>query len=859
MTDVAEIRRDYSLSTVAQSYGVSLQRNGQEWEGCCPFHKEDTPSFTIFAGKDGVERFQCFGCGAKGDVADFVMKLTGVNLPGAIEALTGKRELIPLKPVEGGKARDIYAGIKPVVPASGGIAVGKTVKLYNPKRAGHEWEWGNFKPEAVYPYHTGNGQLYGYVLRRTLPDGGKETPMVMQVELANGTVCWSRFPFKKPRPLYQYRQALDAKQVIIVEGEKCADALHRVLQKPVVTWAGGAQGHRHADWKPLAGKDVILWPDADHRHPETGVEVGMQTMREIANRLIELGCRVRLMDVPRGGTTPGRWLFAEYQNGGLPPKGWDCADAIADGWTAPQIVQFMRDTMMEVGEIASKAKPVKADAAAPTAGAEEDHADEAAAVEGTNNLDISMGGAIANGVADAVPYEDDNDLDIDGVPLKSHPQRENIRQLRRWVFMRAENVFYNVDTAERMPRVSFDLNFASITPFCMVVKPGGDAKMVERPPSRALMEHFHGISVSRDMYMPTVDAKIMSIEGIPYVNSYIPSSVPEPAKDWKDHEAWQICEDAIRYIYTDNADLLIQWMAHNVQFPGLKILWAPILIGVQGDGKTTIASILATAMGVQNVKDVSTTALFSDFSAWATGAAVRVLDEIRVSGKRRTEAMDKLKPFITNEKIFVVAKGKDGHDAINVTNYIAMSNHSDALALTADDRRWAVMRTRFKTAAERREKFPDERWGKIHEAYRNNPGVIRSWLLSIDLTGFDRSVAPPMTPDKLDMIEAGRSPMEADVREAIELGQFGVSTKVLLTDELNKKIVDLGGRALGTNTLSNILRDLGWIKFGKTIKWRGKTRRVYYHPDVIDPEATDDEKFRILRELLDATVTETSF
>ncbi|MBD3747670.1 MAG: virulence-associated protein E, partial [Sphingopyxis terrae] len=46
---------------------VKLIRAGNELKGCCPFHADRSPSFTIFA---GGERFHCFGCGAHGNAID---------------------------------------------------------------------------------------------------------------------------------------------------------------------------------------------------------------------------------------------------------------------------------------------------------------------------------------------------------------------------------------------------------------------------------------------------------------------------------------------------------------------------------------------------------------------------------------------------------------------------------------------------------------------------------------------------------------------------------------------------------------------------------------------------------------------
>lgn len=318
MSEIDRLRREVSLSDTAAGYGVALQANGKEWEGCCPFHADDTPSFTIFTGNDHNERFHCFGCGAAGDVVDFVQKIKNVSAREAIKILGGGSagpNIVP-KRIE---VVDIYARILPL-PAPREIEVGKRIKVYNPKRAGHEWEWGSFTPSMVFPYFNADGSSLGYVLRREFDDGRKETPMVCWVRMPTGDECWSRFPFPKPRPLYigGGNPSLRDGQIVIVEGEKCADAMVAGSYRQAVSWAGGTFGIRHTDWSPLAGRSVIIWPDADGP--------GVKTAGEIAALLVGLGCSVKVLDV----------------SGDL-PKGFDVADAVRDGWSKQQIDEFMKE------------------------------------------------------------------------------------------------------------------------------------------------------------------------------------------------------------------------------------------------------------------------------------------------------------------------------------------------------------------------------------------------------------------------------------------------------------------------------------------------------------------------------------
>lgn len=272
-SDVERIRRDVSLSDTAAQFGVKLERDGAEFVACCPFHAEDTPSFTIFRGQDGIERMHCFGCGAKGDVLDFVQGIKGVDIKEAIRILGGGKSDRPnVAPVRV-EVRDIYADIEPFDPPRE-IEPGQRVKLYNPKRLGTEREWGSFVPALIHAYRREDGSLFGYVLRHDLPGGDKETPMVMWVRLPSGDECWCRYPFPKPRPLYGLEGLGDARQVIVVEGEKCKDALAAEAGRVVVSWAGGTQGVKHTDWTPLRGRNVVDWPDADAPGLATADEIG---------------------------------------------------------------------------------------------------------------------------------------------------------------------------------------------------------------------------------------------------------------------------------------------------------------------------------------------------------------------------------------------------------------------------------------------------------------------------------------------------------------------------------------------------------------------------------------------------------
>lgn len=167
-------------------------------------------------------------------------------------------------------------------------------------------------------------------------------------------VC--RFPGKKIRPLWfsgsrwEYkappapRPLLNLDQlrsrtgtVLIVEGEKAADAAARLYPRAVVTtWPSGCKAIDKADWSPLIGRRIILWPDAD--------AVGQQAMDRLAQLLLRLPVdRVQMVTPPADA-----------------PEGWDLADAT---WTADEAADYIKANIS--GPLELDHEPVQPELAEP--------------------------------------------------------------------------------------------------------------------------------------------------------------------------------------------------------------------------------------------------------------------------------------------------------------------------------------------------------------------------------------------------------------------------------------------------------------------------------------------------------------
>ena len=84
MIDRATVDRIYAAANIVDIIGdyVTLKKKGVNYQACCPFHNEKTPSFVVSPSK-GV--YKCFGCGKGGNAVTFVMEHESVSFPEALK------------------------------------------------------------------------------------------------------------------------------------------------------------------------------------------------------------------------------------------------------------------------------------------------------------------------------------------------------------------------------------------------------------------------------------------------------------------------------------------------------------------------------------------------------------------------------------------------------------------------------------------------------------------------------------------------------------------------------------------------------------------------------------------------------
>jgi putative DNA primase/helicase len=165
-------------------------------------------------------------------------------------------------------------------------------------------------PSDKWRYVDADGRVLGYVCRFDPPGERKQfAPLTLWRDESGGLMwLWKQWP--SPRPLINLSGLAKnpSAPVLVVEGEKAARAAVALFPDHAVTTSpGGAEAASKVDWLPLAGRHVVIWPDAD--------KAGAGYANDVLSALKKIDvASVELVNV-----------------NGLPDK-WDLADAVPEGF-----------------------------------------------------------------------------------------------------------------------------------------------------------------------------------------------------------------------------------------------------------------------------------------------------------------------------------------------------------------------------------------------------------------------------------------------------------------------------------------------------------------------------------------------
>jgi len=253
----------------------------------------------------------------------------------------------------------------------------------------------------------------------------------------------------------------------------------------------------------------------------------------------------------------------------------------------------------------------------------------------------------------------------------------------------------------------------------------------------------------------------------------------------------------------DARGVLVFWMAHNVQKPGVKINWCPLIQGDPGVGKDLMLQAFRNVVGQHNCRDVSVDELDSPFNGWLETQIV-ILAELAAAD--RFHVFPRIKGWMTSPPAEVVINQKymRPYPVPKNQNWIGFTNHEGAIAIDPGDRRFFVYVTKMKVQSA-------DYYAELAEAAEQGAGEFLGWLRRVDLDGlgFSTGKCPETAGSALAKANMTRTAQSAAVQEIIEIIQdttFG-HRKLLSSTEISQACRHVHGSS--PRAISDALRICG--------------------------------------------------
>lgn len=440
---------------------------------------------------------------------------------------------------------------------------------------------------------------------------------------------------------------------------------------------------------------------------------------------------------------------------------------------------------------------------------------------------------------------------------------------RAWAWIRSEARFINRRTKRTITKEAFDTEMQRYVTD-LVVQQG--EHVTEFKASERMFKHWGARAVDAVLYHPAFD-EFFDRDGETFINRYRPELRRSPDAAWADggRQMARALERHLALFLPDvrERQLFRAWLAHQYLHPGVKVRWAPLLKGCPGDGKSMFGELLELVLGVDNVKLMNAdTIQTSPFSGWVEGQCVTVFEEVKFHGHNRYDVVNKLKPYIANNRVEKHGKGKDPGNIFNVTNYLMLTNHEDAIPIEEGDRRYFVLFSPFRALADMDTALQAdfdvtvaEHFEEVFSLVRANPGQLALWLSETEFPAeWDANMSAPMTAAKRVMVASSRTDAEqalAEILEDVATGSKvrGVGPTVVFVPHLREEAMRRtdNRRSVGDKTVSACLREAGYLPLpggeegkARKVQWQGVQRSVWSKHGA---DISSDE----VRRLLDAT------
>ena len=353
---------------------------------------------------------------------------------------------------------------------------------------------------------------------------------------------------------------------------------------------------------------------------------------------------------------------------------------------------------------------------------------------------------------------------------------------------------------------------------------GGWSFVMDAENGKASYNAFEAFTQSRALRMPKVDHSafrpdlapdaIWERDGASYANTYRKLSIPRVTGD-----ATPFLKHLAKVLpIKRDRDILLAYMAAIVQYQGKKFQWAPVIQGVEGNGKTLFSRCVAEAVGLRYCHFPRASELAEKFNSWLVNKIFIGVEDIYFPEGRQA-IIETLKPMVTNSRQPIRAMQKAEATMDICANFIVNSNHKDGIRKTSNDRRWCVMFCAQQTKEDKQRDGLDRDYFVEIYGWLENGGyaIVSEFLHTYEIPaeyGLSCLMGDaPVTSSTEEALHIGLGAVEVEVLEAIESQTAGFCggwvSSLALDNFLRERRLD---SRMPRSRRSEMLAALGYVK-----------------------------------------------
>lgn len=617
------------------------------------------------------------------------------------------------------------------------------------------------KPDVIrYQYLNQQGQTLLYVDRIQLDNNRKEfRPIALYTNKDNPTELGWASGFPKgfsDKPLYGLERFAYETPFLLCEGEKKVDKAAIIFGSRFVpiSYQGGVNAFGGSDWSVIPkGSKIVIWPDNDDAARTT-----LFKNHGLVDFLTNKGYQVTIVPI--------------WENN-LPPK-WDLADPLPEGWDFDKLQ-----------ELVSEAKPIIY----------------------FRKTDLNLYCELSLELGDKALTHN--------CKTTTEPVCEFCMYKNRF---NNPKEFLGLDPLHKEVILISEQNKYYVIHRDSILSEGGLGMEYARQPGYEATGKSSPHIVLKNSTIATVVSDFTSYPGKGLIIKRGNNLYANRWRHWdvrnRSNTQPQMWLELAEHIFPEKnvRDLVIQWLAHTLQHPEIKINYGMLIISpIQGIGKSLFVEPIKKLME-DSARSIDMVTFGLPYSGYLEGLKLLIIEELAATGQLKSN-YNKLKTMCAAppDELDVNEKYIKAYKIPNLVSVMAFTNKEVPIIVEDHDRRWFVYRSEVNPKPE--QFYIDY----VHAILYNDLGLdsLYWYLMNLDISSFSNSRIPFETTAKRELIEQSRDPLISDLMDAEIAGTYPFNSYLTTEKDIISYVQDIRREVISGAKARQLLKSMGYVNIAR--------------------------------------------